>query len=123
MNSKLQLASEKVEDVTADLEVSEAVTENAIEVAKRADMKYPVNRSPRVVAASAVYLVGLLENEKKTQQEIAEAGDVATVSIRECYRELARHEGIPLPEDQRKMEGQTEEGRGLLKRLWEGIRR
>jgi hypothetical protein len=92
----LQLATDRVDEIceAMEMEISEAVRGTAKELARRADYKHPINRSPDVVAASAVYLAGLLENEKVTQKTVAEAAEVSIHSIRQCYRELFEHESI-----------------------------
>lgn len=95
-DTDLQLAADRVDGIcdAMDTEISETVRGTAKELARRADHKYPINRSPDVVAASAVYLAGLLENEKVTQEPVAEAADVSIHSIRQAYRELFEHESI-----------------------------
>jgi hypothetical protein len=77
-----------------DQPVSRDLRSKAAQLARRAEYQHPMNRSPSVTAASAVYLAGLLVNEKLTQQTVAEAADVAEQSIRDGYRELFEHEDI-----------------------------
>ncbi|WP_276270770.1 transcription initiation factor IIB [Haloarcula litorea] len=45
-------------------------------------------KSPVGLAAAAIYAAGLLVNEEYTQQEVGDATDVSTVTIRDRYREL-----------------------------------
>ncbi|RDZ39392.1 hypothetical protein C5B91_20050 [Haloferax sp. Atlit-10N] len=90
-----RLGHELVDDVVDELDgyVSNECRDKAFDLARRAELTHPINRSPKVVAASAVYLAGLLVNEKQTQEVVAEAGDVSEPSIRDCYNEMAIHEG------------------------------
>ncbi len=94
--TELALAAGRVGDVcdAIDAEVSPAVRDRAEGFARRADHEHPINRSPGVVAASAVYLAALLENEKITQRPLADGAGVSTTAIRECYHELFEHEGL-----------------------------
>jgi hypothetical protein len=77
-----------------DQPVSRDLRSKATQLARRAELEHPMNRSASVTAASAVYLAGLLENEKLTQQTVADAAGVNVQSIRDGYRELFEHEGI-----------------------------
>jgi transcription initiation factor TFIIIB Brf1 subunit/transcription initiation factor TFIIB len=90
---KLDLGEPLVEGICADLKVSNEATDKAEEIARRADREHPVSRTGHVIAASAVYFACLLVNEKRTQSEVAEAAAVTEVSIRNCYQEIAEHEG------------------------------
>lgn len=91
--TELDLASNRVDDIASELDVSEDATDRAREIAEAADFEYPVNRSPRVVAAASVYLACLLHNEKRYQHEVTEVVDVSEASIGECNQELLRYEG------------------------------
>lgn len=92
MSADLQLASDRVEDVTDGLDVGDDVAEYAYELAERADLQHPINRTPDVVAASAVYFAGQLSAHPVTQEEVAEAAGVSLGAIRDGWRELAWHE-------------------------------
>lgn len=92
----LQLAEDRVPELCEELGLSDDVRQQANRYAYRADMVHPVNRSPSVVAAGCVYLSALMQNEKVTQPVLAEAANVGTDSIREAYREIGEHEGIPI---------------------------
>lgn len=94
LNTQLQLAHERVPALAEELELSDEAREQAVAYAKRADYDYPINRSPDVVAAASVYLVGLLVNEKRNQDDVAAAAGVTTHSIRAAYQELAEQEGF-----------------------------
>lgn len=92
MSADLQLASDRIEDVTDGLDVDDDVADHAYELAERADLMHPMNRSPDVVAASAVYFASQHSVDSLTQEEVAEAADVSLGAIRDGWRELARHE-------------------------------
>lgn len=96
----LTMAADRVDGVVDQLDVSDEVRGLATEFADRADWDHPINRSPAAVAAGAIYLAGLLANEKRTQAAIAEAGDVSEVAIRQTYVEIAEHEDIPMGRDE-----------------------
>lgn len=74
--------------------VSDEFETKACELAQRAELTHPINRAPSTVAAAAIYMAGLLVNEKLTQKEVAAASGVSTAAIREGYIELCKHEGF-----------------------------
>jgi transcription initiation factor TFIIB len=51
-------------------------------------------RSPAALAAGAVYLASLLENEPRNQGDVAAAATVSEPTVRVCCRELVRRLGI-----------------------------
>ena len=118
----LDLAEPRVEEICSNLGLSEEATETAEEFARRADMEHPINRSGRVVAASAVYCAALLVNEKRTQAEVGAAADgVSAVAIRGAYTEILEHEGYPTRRS-RGIENashgeESSRGRGLVDRV------
>src|SRR3989344_2237946 len=63
-------------------ERARAILENAI------DKGLISGRGPTGVAAAAVYIAGVLMNERKTQKEVADVAGVTEVTIRNRYREL-----------------------------------
>lgn len=81
--------------------VSTQFRARAARMARRAEMRHPINKAPSTVAASAVYLTTLLEPDHGyTQDEVADAADVSAVAIRNCYAEIAEAEGITLSRSQ-----------------------
>jgi len=70
--------------------------EQAQGIARRAELEQPINRAPSTIAAAAVYLTGLQRDTRFSQQAIADAIDVSTVALRNCYPELADAESIDL---------------------------
>jgi transcription initiation factor TFIIB len=55
-------------------------------------------KDPMGLAAAALYLACLHNNEKKTQKDIAEAAGVTEVTVRNRYKSLKRQLGIVLPD-------------------------
>ncbi len=55
-------------------------------------------KDPMGLAAAALYIACLKNNEKKTQKEIAEAAGVTEVTVRNRYKTLKRQLGIELPD-------------------------
>jgi transcription initiation factor TFIIIB Brf1 subunit/transcription initiation factor TFIIB len=92
----LEFAVDRVAGICNELGLSNECQQEAERFAREADLRWPVNRAPSVVAASAVYLAAALVNEKQTQHTVADAAGCSTVSIREGYQELAEHDDITL---------------------------
>jgi transcription initiation factor TFIIIB Brf1 subunit/transcription initiation factor TFIIB len=103
----LTRSDEHIAEIADSLGLSDGHTAKAQLLAERADMEHPINRSPAVVAAGSVYLAGLLVNEKHTQPVVAEAAGVSEAALRACYREQARHEGLPLRDRSQSADKQT----------------
>jgi transcription initiation factor TFIIIB Brf1 subunit/transcription initiation factor TFIIB len=93
---ELDLGHPKVEEICRKLAMLEDTTKHAKEISKRADTEYPVNKSGTVIAASSVYLAGLLCNDKREQATVGDAAGCSGNAIRDCYTEIAEHEGINL---------------------------
>lgn len=111
-------AADRVPQICDDLEQSDDVVERAEGYARRATREHPINRAPSVVAAASVYLACLLENEKRTQADVAAAADVSPSSIRDVYRVIAAHEDVSVTSPQAEMNADQNNGlSGLLYRL------
>jgi len=65
-----------------------------IREAKNARNSSMGGRSPAALAAGAVYLASLLENEPRNQGDVAVAATVSEPTVRVCCRELVRRLGI-----------------------------
>lgn len=87
---------EQTRELAASLDLSEEVTDAAAGYATRAYAEHPVNRAPSTLAAASVYLAAFTRNEKRTQEEVADAADTSRTSIRAAYPEIAEHEDIRL---------------------------
>jgi transcription initiation factor TFIIB len=55
-------------------------------------------KDPMGLAAAALYIACLQNNEKKTQKDIAEAAGVTEVTVRNRYKSLKRQLGLQLPD-------------------------
>jgi len=55
-------------------------------------------KDPMGLAAAALYIACLINSEKKTQKDIAEAAGVTEVTVRNRYKSLRRQLGIQLPD-------------------------
>jgi transcription initiation factor TFIIB len=55
-------------------------------------------KDPMGLAAAALYLACLQNNEKKTQKDIAEAAGVTEVTVRNRYKTLKRQLGLAVPD-------------------------
>ena len=51
-------------------------------------------RSPKGIAAGALYIASKIHNERKTQAEIAKVADVTEVTVRNSYKELIENLGF-----------------------------
>ena len=71
----------------------------AINVLREAKKKrVSAGKDPRGLAAAALYIACLQDNEKKTQKDIAEAAGVSEVTVRNRYKSLKRQLGLELPD-------------------------
>ena len=121
--TELDLASDRVDEIADELDLSDRVTERANELAEAADFEYPINRSPNVVAAASVYLAGVLYNEKRYQHEISEIVDVSEAAIGSCNQELLKHEGYGDFSSEDTAADVAERDESLVRRIREVIRR
>nr|MDO8086337.1 transcription initiation factor IIB [Candidatus Sigynarchaeum springense]MDO8119043.1 transcription initiation factor IIB [Candidatus Sigynarchaeota archaeon] len=89
---KIPLAS-PVDFITrfgAELHVSGVVQRRAIDVLEKARVAgITVGKDPTGLAAAALYIATMEEQERRTQREIAEVAHVTEVTVRNRYKELA----------------------------------
>lgn len=52
-----------------------------------------MGRQPSTIGAAAVYLCGLLFNDKRSQHEVADAAGISPLALRNAYQQIARAEG------------------------------
>jgi transcription initiation factor TFIIIB Brf1 subunit/transcription initiation factor TFIIB len=86
--TQLTLPSDVVDELAEAVELPEEAHDFAAELAAAADYHPTVSRSPSVVAASVVYVAATQHDIDTTQQEIADAAQVSTLSISDCYQML-----------------------------------
>jgi transcription initiation factor TFIIB len=51
-------------------------------------------RGPTGIAAASIYLAGILENNRRTQREVADVAGVTEVTIRNRFKEMCRVLGL-----------------------------
>lgn len=67
----------------------------ALRILKKADVsELTSGRGPAGIAAAALYVAALLNDEKKTQREVADVAGITEVTIRNRYKELIERLGI-----------------------------
>mgnify|MGYP006289378023 CR=1 FL=1 len=106
----LTFGSEKVSDIAKRMDLPGDVVEKAEWLAKRADFEHPINRSPDVIAAGAVYIACRLHNERRYRGEVTDVSGVSKQSITECYQEICYHEDILLGKETKLGRKQRQEG-------------
>ncbi|MDG7007235.1 MAG: transcription initiation factor IIB [Nitrososphaerota archaeon] len=83
-------AARNVTRVASKVGLSEKVVRKALEIIKMTEeMEISAGKMPMGLAASSLYLAGVLEGEKRTQKEIAEAAEVTEVTVRNRYKWLS----------------------------------
>jgi transcription initiation factor TFIIB len=82
-------ATRNVARIASKVGMSEKTVRRAIEIVRVTEEKeISAGKAPMGLAASALYLAGLLEGEPRTQKEIAEAASVTEVTVRNRYKGL-----------------------------------
>jgi len=83
------------------LHLSPKSQNHALKILKKADIsELTSGRGPAGIAAAALYVAALMNDEKKTQREVADVAGITEVTIRNRYKELIERLGI---EDKLKM--------------------
>ena len=71
------------------LHLSTKTQNEALKVLKKADVsELTSGRGPAGIAAAALYVAALINDEKKTQREVADVAGITEVTIRNRYKEL-----------------------------------
>ena len=71
------------------LHLSPKAQNDALKILKKAEIsELTSGRGPAGIAAAALYVAALLNNEKKTQREVADVAGITEVTIRNRYKEL-----------------------------------
>lgn len=77
------------------LHLSPKTQNEALKILSRAEeFELTSGRGPAGIAAAALYVSALLNNEKKTQREVADVAGITEVTIRNRYKELLDKLGI-----------------------------
>ncbi len=83
--------------LSADLSLEGKTVKKATEIINQAKEKFvTIGKSPGGIAGAALYIAGILEDDRHTQREIAKASRVTEVTIRNRYKELVRVLGITI---------------------------
>ncbi len=78
-----------------ELELSGKVANRAKEILDEAKEEgITAGKDPTGMAAAALYVAGIIENERRTQREIARVARVTEVTVRNRYKEIVRELGI-----------------------------
>ncbi len=71
------------------LHLSPKTQNDSLKILKKAEIsELTSGRGPAGIAAAALYVAALLNNEKKTQREVADVAGITEVTIRNRYKEL-----------------------------------
>ena len=77
------------------LHLSPKSQNEALRILKKAEIsELTSGRGPAGIAAAALYVAALLNDEKKTQREVADVAGITEVTIRNRYKELIEKLGI-----------------------------
>lgn len=100
-------AAKNVTRIASKVGLSERVARKAIEIVRMTEERgISAGKAPMGLAASALYLAGVIEGEVKTQKEIAEAAEVTEVTVRNRYKGLRADLGRTLGLDAAPLEPQ-----------------
>jgi transcription initiation factor TFIIB len=77
------------------LHLSPKAQNKSLTILKKADIsELTSGRGPAGIAAAALYVAALMNDEKKTQREVADVAGITEVTIRNRYKELIERLGI-----------------------------
>ena len=97
INVPLPSAKDLIPRLSADLMLKGRTVRKAAEIIKQAKERYvTIGKAPGGIAGAALYIAGILEEDRRTQREIAQASRVTEVTIRNRYKELVRVLGITM---------------------------
>ncbi|TFG32457.1 transcription initiation factor IIB [Candidatus Thorarchaeota archaeon] len=97
INVPLPSAKDLIPRVSSDLMLEGRTIKKATEIINQAKEKYvTIGKAPGGIAGAALYIAGILEEDRRTQREIAQASRVTEVTIRNRYKELVRVLGITI---------------------------
>jgi len=95
VNVPLPSAKDLIPRLSSDLLLEGRTVKKATEIINQAKESYvTIGKGPGGIAGAALYIAGILEDDRRTQREIAEASRVTEVTIRNRYKELVRVLGI-----------------------------
>lgn len=81
----------------SELKLSGEVQGKAIEIlSKVISMGLTSGRGPMGVAAAALYIAAVMNDEQRTQREVAEVARVTEVTVRNRYKEMVEYLGVSI---------------------------
>jgi transcription initiation factor TFIIB len=84
-------ATDYAQRIASVLGLSGATAKLAVEIINKArDIGVTAGRDPAGIAAAAVYIAALINDERRTQKEVAAAAGVTEVTVRNRYKELTK---------------------------------
>jgi len=97
--------------------IGQEIMKEALKILKRAEgSELTSGRGPAGIAAAGLYVAALLNNEKKTQREVADVAGITEVTIRNRYKELLDkldlQEKLKIKEAETKLEKAKRDQRG-----------
>ena len=97
VNVPLPSAKDLIPRLSSDLMLEGRTVKRATEIINQAKKNYvTIGKAPGGIAGAALYIAGILEEDRRTQREIAHASRVTEVTIRNRYKELVRVLGITI---------------------------
>jgi transcription initiation factor TFIIB len=94
LNLKMPVANpiNSVPKIASKININEKTQQTAIKLLHSAvENKLIAGKDPQGMAAAAIYIACVLEGEKKTQKQIAEAAGVTEVTVRNRYKGLRNY--------------------------------
>ncbi len=86
----LASANDLMPRISSDLALGGKTVQTAIGIINNARARgLTAGKDPGGLAAAALYIAGIIENDRRTQREIAEASNVTEVTVRNRYKDLA----------------------------------
>jgi len=84
-------ANDLMPRISADLSLDGKTLRCAMDIINKARKHgLTAGKDPGGLAAAALYIAGIIENDRRTQREIAEASNVTEVTVRNRYKDLAQ---------------------------------
>ncbi|TFF94802.1 transcription initiation factor IIB, partial [Candidatus Thorarchaeota archaeon] len=83
-------ANDLMPRISADLELDGQTVQTAMDIINQARKRgITAGKDPGGLAAAALYIAGIITDDRRTQREIAEASNVTEVTVRNRYKDLA----------------------------------
>lgn len=93
LNLKIPIvdATEYAQRIASMLGLSGATAKLAVDIIQKArELGITAGRDPAGIAAASVYIAALINDERRTQKEVAAAAGVTEVTVRNRYKELTK---------------------------------